>query len=240
MEKFYTTGEVARLCNTTVRTVQFYDKRKLVSPKKTSEGGRRLYSEADIERFHSILLYKEIGFCLEEIKAILEAGNEVDIVRKFIQQHEDIVQDKQQELILKQDRLQALDDEITRKGKLTTSNFNELNGLVKKRKQHNNIQRMTYLLLTGYCLLLFTGFPLAVKAGGIYPIIFSVVSIVLLVALIYYHASKNAYVCPHCKKEFTLTFFKDAITLNNGKKGKLLTCPYCGHRSTMKETYKWG
>ena len=41
----YTTGELAKLCNVTVRTVQYYDKRGILIPTELSEGGRRLYTE---------------------------------------------------------------------------------------------------------------------------------------------------------------------------------------------------
>ena len=40
----YTTGEIARLCGVTVRTVQYYDRRNILNPSELSEGGRRLYS----------------------------------------------------------------------------------------------------------------------------------------------------------------------------------------------------
>ena len=34
----YTTGELAKLCNVTVRTVQYYDKRGILIPTELSEG----------------------------------------------------------------------------------------------------------------------------------------------------------------------------------------------------------
>jgi DNA-binding transcriptional MerR regulator len=46
----YTTGELARLCGISVRTVQFYDARGLLHPSELTEGGRRLYTEADLRR----------------------------------------------------------------------------------------------------------------------------------------------------------------------------------------------
>ncbi len=46
----YTTGELAKLCNVTVRTVQYYDKRGILIPTELSEGGRRLYSESGLQR----------------------------------------------------------------------------------------------------------------------------------------------------------------------------------------------
>ncbi len=36
----YTTGEIAKLCGITVRTVQYYDTRGILTPSALSEGGR--------------------------------------------------------------------------------------------------------------------------------------------------------------------------------------------------------
>ena len=46
----YTTGELAKLCGVTVRTVQYYDSRSILLPSRLSEGGRRLYSEDDLRK----------------------------------------------------------------------------------------------------------------------------------------------------------------------------------------------
>ena len=45
----YTTGELAKLCGVSVRTVQFYDTKGLLPPSELSEGGRRLYSDDDLQ-----------------------------------------------------------------------------------------------------------------------------------------------------------------------------------------------
>ena len=49
MSKF-TTGEMAKLCGVTVRTVQYYDTRNILVPSEITEGGRRLSSEADLQK----------------------------------------------------------------------------------------------------------------------------------------------------------------------------------------------
>ena len=46
----YTTGEIAKLCGVSVRTVQYYDNRNILVPTELSEGGRRLYSDNDLEK----------------------------------------------------------------------------------------------------------------------------------------------------------------------------------------------
>ncbi|GHU41689.1 hypothetical protein FACS1894111_04360 [Clostridia bacterium] len=44
----YTTGEVAKLCGVSVRTIQFYDTKGLLHPTELTDGGRRLYSDTDV------------------------------------------------------------------------------------------------------------------------------------------------------------------------------------------------
>ena len=46
----YTTGELAKECGITVRTVQFYDQKGILVPSARTEGGRRLYSEEDLKK----------------------------------------------------------------------------------------------------------------------------------------------------------------------------------------------
>ena len=57
----YTTGELAKACSVTVRTVQYYDGRGILTPSALSEGGRRLYSEGDLRRLKVICFLRELG-----------------------------------------------------------------------------------------------------------------------------------------------------------------------------------
>lgn len=65
---YMTVGEVAKKMNTTVRTLQYYDKEGLLSPSTGSEGGRRLYTEKEIVRLHQIQSMKYLGLSLDDIK----------------------------------------------------------------------------------------------------------------------------------------------------------------------------
>ena len=59
----YTTGEIAKLCAVTVRTVQYYDKRGILVPSALSEGGRRLYSDDDLSRMKVICFLRGSWAC---------------------------------------------------------------------------------------------------------------------------------------------------------------------------------
>ena len=57
----YTTGEIAKLCGVSVRTVQYYDSRGILIPSELSEGGRRLYSEDDLAKMKTVCFLREMG-----------------------------------------------------------------------------------------------------------------------------------------------------------------------------------
>jgi MerR family transcriptional regulator, thiopeptide resistance regulator len=67
-----TVKEVAELSGTTVRTLHHYDEIGLLQPGERSEAGYRLYSHADLERLQEILGWRELGFALAEIAALLD------------------------------------------------------------------------------------------------------------------------------------------------------------------------
>src|SRR5689334_11795449 len=67
----YSVGQVARLAGVSIRTLRHYDELKLLSPGRRTAAGYRQYDEADLERLQQILFYRELGFPLEEIAAIL-------------------------------------------------------------------------------------------------------------------------------------------------------------------------
>ncbi|MFE7974392.1 MerR family transcriptional regulator [Streptomyces shenzhenensis] len=68
----YSVGQVSAFAKVTVRTLHHYDKAGLLSPSGRSHTGYRLYSDADLVRLQQILFYRELGFSLDEIAAILK------------------------------------------------------------------------------------------------------------------------------------------------------------------------
>ncbi len=65
-------GEVAALAGVTVRTLHHYDRIGLLSPSGRTAAGYRQYAPADLDRLHSVLLYRALGFSLEEVATLLD------------------------------------------------------------------------------------------------------------------------------------------------------------------------
>lgn len=67
MEKRYTIGEFARLTGTTIRTLRFYHKKKLLVPSSFNEQGHRLYGKEDLFLFQKIITFKYLNYSLDQI-----------------------------------------------------------------------------------------------------------------------------------------------------------------------------
>ena len=70
--------EFAKLCNTTEKTLRFYDKVGVLKAEYIHpDNGYRYYSRAQLVQYNRIVELKEVGFTLEEIRTrFLDADNE--------------------------------------------------------------------------------------------------------------------------------------------------------------------
>jgi MerR family transcriptional regulator, thiopeptide resistance regulator len=81
----FTVGQVSELAGVTVRTLHHYDDVGLLRPSGRTDSGYRLYDEADLERLSQILVYRELGFSLEDIAEIL--ADDSDPTLHLVRQH---------------------------------------------------------------------------------------------------------------------------------------------------------
>lgn len=83
MSEKYSTGDLAKEAGVTVRTVQYYDKRGILSPSELSEGGRRVYSIADLEKLRQIIYLRDLDFSIDNIKNLFTEDNASQILELF-------------------------------------------------------------------------------------------------------------------------------------------------------------
>ena len=93
----YTTGEIAKLCGVSVRTVQYYDTRNILVPSELSEGGRRLYSEADVKRLKIICFLRDAGISIQNIGELLSEENPGQVISVVIEEQEKLLKEEMQE-----------------------------------------------------------------------------------------------------------------------------------------------
>ncbi|WP_026189517.1 MerR family transcriptional regulator [Salinispora mooreana] len=64
-------GEAAERVGLSIRTIRHYEDAGLIIPSARSEGGFRLYTDADLERLAMVKRMKPLGFSLDEMRALL-------------------------------------------------------------------------------------------------------------------------------------------------------------------------
>jgi DNA-binding transcriptional MerR regulator len=70
--KVYRIGELAKITNSTTRTLRFYEEINLIQPIRNTSG-QRVYSQDAIVRLNFIHELKSGGFSLQEIKSFFES-----------------------------------------------------------------------------------------------------------------------------------------------------------------------
>jgi MerR family transcriptional regulator, mercuric resistance operon regulatory protein len=67
-------GELSRLTGVNIETIRYYEKIKMLRPPPRTEGGRRVYGPAETRVLAFIRRGRELGFGLDDIRALLALG----------------------------------------------------------------------------------------------------------------------------------------------------------------------
>ncbi len=71
-EPVLTTGDMARLSESTLRTVRFYEQEGLIRPETRSGGGRRLFTRTELAKLQLALDLRAAGLSIQDIKELFE------------------------------------------------------------------------------------------------------------------------------------------------------------------------
>ncbi|MGW4839537.1 MerR family transcriptional regulator [Streptomyces globisporus] len=67
-----TVGQVSARLGVTVRALHHWDEIGLAQPSVRTAAGYRLYTAADLERLHRVVVYRELGLGLDRIRTVLD------------------------------------------------------------------------------------------------------------------------------------------------------------------------
>jgi DNA-binding transcriptional MerR regulator len=138
----YTIEQVATNLGLTKRTLRYYEEVGLLPPTGRTEGNYRRYSEEDIERIKQIKELRDLlGFSLADIRQLLQAEEERDLIKLAYRQETDadgkITQlDRADEVIREQ--LQLIEQKISGLEQMRSSLLIRLEKHQQKRNQLKN------------------------------------------------------------------------------------------------------
>ena len=233
----YTTGEIAKLCGVSVRTVQYYDSRNILVPSELSEGGRRLYSEDDLNRMRIICFLREAGLPINSIGALFEEEKPENIISILLEEQEKILKE---EVAERQNKLAIL-DEIKRELKdIENFSVESLGDIAYLMKNKDKRKRMLWIMvLTGIPVTALQWISIILWiATGIWWlfVVWAAIAVVYGITGSKYYFDHVAYICPECHEVFKPTF-KEMFWAYHTPKMRRLRCPKCGFKGLCLEVY---
>ena len=234
----YTTGEAAKLCGVTVRTVQYYDSRGILVPSELSEGGRRLYSEEDIQKLKIICFLRELDLPINTISQLFQEEHPQNVIDLLLQQQ---AEELRGEIRQRQEKLEKLT--LLQKGLKSVRHFSveTIGDIARIMENKKKLRRVRWTLAAMAAVMVAVNL-VACLAGGLldtwWPIacIGVPVALAMAVGLSVYYFKNVAYICPECHQVFKPKF-KEAFWANHTPTTRKLTCPACGHKGFCVETY---
>ena len=234
----YTTGELAKLCGVTVRTVQYYDTRGILIPSELSEGGRRLYSEDDAKRMRIICFLREVDLPIDAISQILKEEHPEKVISLLMEQQEkalsEEIADKQEKL----EKLRELKNGLKNRETFSLESIGDIAVCMEGKK---NLKKMRWtMVLTGLPVTALQWFSILfwIVKGIWWPFVLWVLVAVpwgIWISRYYFHHVK--YICPECHEVFKPTL-REAFWANHTPTARKLTCTACGRKGFCVEV--WG
>ena len=236
----YSTGELAKLCNVSVRTVQFYDSKGLLPPTELTDGGRRIYNDNDLTKLRLICMLKALGLTLDTIQGVLdsEAPGKVLtlLLDEQVKQLGGEIEEKQEQI----DAIKIIKESIRNKDAIPVNSINDIGHMMKNKKGLRKIRGIMLVvgiimsainvctialwIVKGMWVPFAVGFPLVILCG-------------VLITRMYY--KNTMYICAECNATFKPTFAQFTFSAHTPKTRKL-KCKKCGHTGYCVETYAQG
>ncbi len=233
----YTTGELAKLCNVSVRAVQYYDTRGILVPSALSEGGRRLYSEQDLNKLKIICFLRELDLPIDSIKALFAEAHAENVISMLLQEQEKSLR---LEIAQKQQQAAKLSDAQKALRIISQVSVESIGDIARMMENKKQLRRLRIrMLIWGFIMdaIEVSTLMLWIFRGIWWPFALGMVPVVALgvyISALYY--GHTVYICPQCHSVFKPSL-KEALFSRHTPCTRKLTCPHCKHHGFCVETY---
>ena len=231
----YTTGEIAKLCGVTVRTVQYYDTRGILNPSELTEGGRRLYSEDDLKRMRIICFLRELGLPIDSISRLLSEEDPGDIVSLLLEQQENALKEEIGEREEKLQKLSDLKAGLKSVKDISVESISDIAYIMTNKKELKRIHGVMLLIGIPVGVFQWTSIILWITKGIWWPFVaWAVITVPIIILLSRWYSKKVEYICPKCHAVFQPSF-KEMFFGAHTPATRKLTCPSCAHHGFCVE-----
>ena len=227
----YTTGEMAKLCNVSVRTVQFYDTKGILHPSDLTEGGRRLYNDDDLHKLQLICTLKAIGLSLDSIKSVLESDLSEKILTMLLDEQSKLLDGEISERQKQLEMINAIKESIHNKTIIPAKTIIGIDAIMEKKKMVQGKKKLA---------IIYAGVGAASALGLLFMawLIISriwwglavyIVIAVFGLSLSAFQLKAAMFICPKCDSDFKPPLYR-AFFSTGSHKVRYMTCPKCSNK----------
>ena len=232
----YTTGEIAKLCEVTVRTVQYYDTRGILVPSELTEGGRRLYNDEDLRKMKIICFLRELDLPINSIADLLKEEDPGSVISLLLEQQRKMLKEEIGEREERLKKLEELSSGLKNFEHFSVESIGDIAYLMKNKKELMKMRWKMVGLGSIMNVIEIGTIILWIKTGIWWPFAVGMCIVVTIGVFIsrYYYKSVN-YICPQCHTVFKPKFGQ-MFWANHTPNTRKLTCTCCGHKGFCVET----
>lgn len=101
-------GDFARVADTNLRTLRYYEELGLITPARRSQGGFRYYRRTDLNRVQMIRALQELGLHLDRIRDLISARSAGEARESFFERVQKALEEQDR---LLRARLQSIEEQ---------------------------------------------------------------------------------------------------------------------------------
>ncbi len=233
----YTTGEIAKLCGVSVRTVQYYDTRGILVPSATTDGGRRLYSEGDLGRMKIICYLRDLGLPIDSIKKLFCEDNFENVLSLLLDEQQRMLLAELSEKQKQVDRISETKRALTRMENISVGTIKDIAHVMDNKKKLRRVRTAVVAIgLVMDAIQVATLMLWILKGVWIPYLVGMTVSILLGVFASKIYFTNTAYICPECHEVFKPKL-KDVLFARHTPNTRKTTCTKCNYKGFCVETY---
>ena len=235
----FSTGELAKAAEVSVRTVQYYDQRGILTPSEVTEGGRRIYHESDLERLQVICFLRDLDFSIKQIKKLLQEENREQVLEILLTDQIESLEKSSKEIEVKLKRARYLQKVTVKRHQLLLEDLSDISRLMENQKSWRHLQLRVYGSVILTSLLYLIGLLIVIyyfkDPRGLFIIC---PAFLIAINLVVFHYRKQfEYLCPNCHRTFEPSSKEFALAGHTPRTRKL-TCPHCHVKTYCLELAK--
>ncbi|HEM3612604.1 TPA: MerR family transcriptional regulator [Streptococcus suis] len=234
----YTSGEIAKLCGVSVRTVQYYDTRGILIPSELSDGGRRLYSEDDYKKMKIICFLRNAGISIKSVGELLSESNPSRVISVLLERQEHLLRDEVKEKQEQIDLLEGMKRALKDVDNFSIESIGDIAYAMENKKKMRRLH--TFMLILGIPLgvIQYISIIIWIKTGMWWLFVgYILLAIPYVTFITLYYFKRVVYICPECHEIFKPRL-KEAFFASHTPTLRKLTCTCCGYHGFCVETYQ--